>query len=84
MRYLIALLLLASCAKDPVATGRTDNPEIDVGTLFDHEGCRVYRFHDGDRSVYYAKCYASSETAWSESCGKNCHRQVNVPTGGAP
>lgn len=56
-------LVLAGCARDPVETSRTDNPQINVSKLFEHDGCSVYRFNDGDKYVYYSNCRGSTQTS---------------------
>ncbi len=81
----IAAVGLFGCLEDPVSGGRSSNSKIYVGLLFEHEGCRVYRFTDGGRSHYYARCLSSSVETFethSENCGKNCTRTVEtrVPT----
>lgn len=78
MKKIIALaavaLALAGCARDPVETSRTDNPQINVSKLFEYDGCSVYRFMDGGEFVYYSNCRGSTQT----SSGK--HDDVNVTT----
>ena len=63
-------------------TAQTENPEIEVGLLFTHEGCRVYRFLDRYRYVYYADCGSSASTEHEESCGRNCVTSEVVTTSG--
>jgi hypothetical protein len=38
------------------------------------DGCKVYAFHSGDRWHYFTRCPTSTttESSWTESCGKNC------------
>lgn len=69
---LILLALLAGCQKDPESSRGVGAFRIE--RLFEVDGCTVYRFYD-DRTVYFTKCDgAKSNTAYSESCGKNCTR----------
>ena len=43
------LMLLVGCEADPVSRVQSsNNKNITVDSLFEHEGCRVYRFDDGD------------------------------------
>lgn len=74
----IAALFLYGCKQSPesVQTVRADGFQVDI--LFTHEGCRMYRFLDGSRFVYYSNCVGS--TQWRENCGKNCSRDQHVPT----
>lgn len=68
----------SNCLATPMETRATGNPNIDVSMLFEHDGCRVYRFVDGARAVYYTDCRGA--TAWEESCGRNCSFPVTVST----
>ncbi len=73
-----AALVLVSCAKDPVQVGQSNNGSINVEVLFDFDGCRMYRFSDAGRYVYFSKCQLSSGASWDEG-GKSSQPQ-NVPT----
>lgn len=75
---LIAVALVAGCAKEPESVATVGAGGVQAETLFTHEGCRVYRFSDNGRYVYYTNCSGSAK--WAENCGKNCIRNVNVPT----
>jgi len=68
-------ILLVGCKKPPEESN--SRGEFKVEKLFTHEGCSVYRFYD-DRTVYYTNC--NGETAYRQSCGKNCSRDDNVTT----
>lgn len=43
------------------------------------DGCKVYAFHKGDREHFFTRCPAATdtETTWSESCGKNCRKEMS-------
>jgi len=70
---LIVSFLLLSCNKDPESISRTSNQNFNVEKLFEHEGCKIYRFSDG-RDHYYSVCSEPSEiiTEYNSSCGKSC------------
>jgi hypothetical protein len=82
---LIVMLFACSCKTiNPIQSSPAqDNPNANVSLLFTHDGCKVYRFTDG-RNHYFAKCEhnASTETNWTESCGKSCtqHRSSTIET----
>ena len=76
------LIALVGCQDNPVSTSTTNNSKIGVDFLFEHEGCRVYRFYDGGGPVYYANCGSHVQTSWSHSCGKGCVKQETVSTSG--
>lgn len=74
MKFIIALLFIASCSKPPETT-HSAGLEFKVDKLFTIDGCTVYRFEDS-RTVYFTNC--SGSTKYSETCGKNCTRDVVV------
>lgn len=70
MKYLsiiFAAMLLVSCFGDPVSTSPTNNPEFKVELLFEHDGCKVYRFSDNG-TRYFTTC--QGEVTWKEHHGK--------------
>jgi hypothetical protein len=71
---MVGLAFVAGCANDPVRTDESTNKDVPVSLLFEHDGCKMYRFLDDGRYVYYAKCGGSSETSWNQMEGK-----INVP-----
>jgi hypothetical protein len=78
----VALLGLAGCmeSKPAAETSQTNNAAIQVDTLFTKDGCTVYRFEDAGRSRYFVRCESGqTRTEWTESCGKNCTRPVEIP-----
>lgn len=56
----VALSLFAACAIPPVQHAPTNNPRASVDLLFEHNGCRVYRFRDGWMPIYYSDCRGQS------------------------
>lgn len=80
MPLAIALsLILFGCHAEPISNSQTNNPKIKVELLFEHEGCKVYRFEDGYYR-YFSDCRGSIETQYAASCGKNCTKQVRYGT----
>lgn len=76
---LVISVALVGCTQDPIAKHSTNNPNIEVETLFDHDGCRGYRFSDGGRTIYFTRCGLSTNTAWYESTGKTTtYREVQT------
>ena len=69
-------LTVSGCYAEAVKVSDTDNAQIKAELLFTHDGCRIYRFLDGSRPIYYADCRAVAgpkvSTMWQQSCGKNC------------
>lgn len=61
MKYLVLLLALTACQENAKSIQQTDNSNFQVDLLFEHDGCKVYRFYD-HRSVYYTDCSGSVQT----------------------
>ena len=76
--FFALLIALVGCQEAPVSTSKTNNTNIGVDFLFEHEGCRVYRFSDGSQNVYYVNCGTHTQTSWEHSCGKNCTKHDTV------
>lgn len=67
MKYFTPLALLLSLPAcymgQPLQTGPSQNNKTyEVEYLFEHEGCRVYRFRDFGNWVYYTNCNGSTFT----------------------
>ena len=71
----LVVILVIGCASDGVKTAKTDSPDVKVTLLFEHEGCRVYRFFDAGEYIYYANCGGSFSTAWDMPRGKTIHHE---------
>lgn len=54
----IATISFTSCYtnKPLVRTQAQNNTTYEVDYLFEHDGCKVYRFQDDGRYVYYTNC----------------------------
>ena len=72
---LLLSLVLVSCLAPAQMQVQGSNPSVKVELLFEADGCKVYRFYDGNPRAprYFTKCQnGSSSVGWLESCGKNC------------
>lgn len=81
-RFLIlfSALVLAGCEQPGVATNITNNPNFHVTELFQHDGCKVYRFSDGGNYRYFVNCGTHASTSSRYSCGKSCSRVEDIHT----
>jgi hypothetical protein len=77
----IAVVATTGCLTEPLATVPTNNAGIQVDLLFEHDGCRVYRFRDISYH-YFAKCDGAGPNAsiLPDQCGKSGHECGSVPT----
>lgn len=59
-----AVLLIGGCI--PIAPVSTTQPKnnigYDVDYLFEHDGCKVYRFSDRGNYVYFTNCRGETST----------------------
>lgn len=74
----IDMFLFGGCTNpSPDKTTRSDsNPSYDVSLLFDHDGCKVYRFYDIGTARYFVKCGNSSSTSYSYMQGKMQRHEI--------
>jgi hypothetical protein len=76
---IVAALLVTACDKPAEVTSQTSNSEFDVGRMFEHDGCEVFRFYDAGRAHYYVRCApgaARVDSGYLQYCGKNCTHYV--------
>src|SRR5262245_43178828 len=78
---LLFLLACAGCVAEPIGTAATNNAGIPVDLMFEHDGCRVYRFRDVGYH-YFARCDGAGHNAsvLPDRCGKNSQECGSVPT----
>lgn len=79
-----AVLLLAAaltgCSREAEQSARAGR-DFQVDTLFTHESCTVYRFHDGGYAHYFTNCTGS--TVYEQYYGKGQRRPDGI-SGGKP
>ena len=84
MKYFLIALVFSGCMAKSISRTHTNNPNIAVDLLFEHDGCKVYRFLDGDYRYYAACSTGQATTNWTEDCGSgehhNCVRHMELPT----
>jgi hypothetical protein len=73
------LLLFTGCQPLPreQQTIPTTNSEFTLYLLFEKDGCKIYRFEDGRRDVYWTDCRGKIESIHTESNGKSS-KEVRV------
>jgi hypothetical protein len=60
-KYLLPFLAILSCScypsREPIFTEETqNNADYTVDYLFEHDGCKVYRFYDKGEYIYFTNC----------------------------
>ena len=75
MRYLplLLVLLVTSCAvQHPISHEPSrNNQDYKVDYLFEHDGCKVYRFWDRDYYVYFTNCNGEAIARTDSTAVKN-------------
>lgn len=80
LAYLFCLsLILLGCASDPISTEPTNNSQVKVELMFEHEGCKVYRFYDGGYPIYYTRCDGAYSAAMWDETHTQGKSQVHIP-----
>ncbi|MDL2243697.1 DUF4884 domain-containing protein [Bacteroidales bacterium OttesenSCG-928-J19] len=74
------ILTFTSCnIYKPLTQSKADNNETySVDYLFEHEGCKVYRFMDEGRYVYFTNCTGNVSVATSDSTNYTIQNVINV------
>lgn len=76
---LIAVVAIAGgCANDPIERTQTNNAQIPVDFLFEKDGCKVYRFNDAGRYIYYTSCKGNTTEKHTRSNGKTTTEETNL------
>jgi hypothetical protein len=66
---LIASATFASCSiQKPISkTSPENNRSYDVEYLFEHDGCKVYRFRDMGQFIYFTNCQGNVTAVKNDS-----------------
>ena len=63
----------------PVATVVPQNNETyEVDYLFEHDGCKVYRFYDGGHWVYFTNCRGNVTSIKNDSTAETVTNSIRV------
>lgn len=83
MKYLLLILVLfVSCSRGEPQQS-TQQGDFKVELLFEMDGCKVYRFVDGLRVVYWSNCAGKIQYDHTTSNGKTTrtHHEETINTG---
>ena len=70
---ILTVALLSGCLKDGQQTEQTTNGGFKVDLLFEKDGCKIYRFMDGGRAIYWTDCRGKTEYVYSQQSGKSVY-----------
>jgi hypothetical protein len=83
LSYLIVLSLafiaLESCVfQRPVSTKTaSNNKDYKVSFLFEHDGCKVYRFEDRGEFIYFTSCNGETMKTQTDTSGVKRMQSMN-------
>lgn len=72
--------IFASCnAGVPLAKGESDNNRTyKIEYLFEHDGCKVYRFYDYGNYVYFTNCEGNTTAISNDSIRHRTYNTIRV------
>lgn len=78
----VAVLFVSCWTQVPIQnTKPVNNETYEVSYLFEHDGCKVYRFKDGSNYVYFTNCNGNVTSIKNDSTATRVititNRQIN-------
>jgi hypothetical protein len=75
---ILLAITLTGCVKE--AKQSVQNGNFTVEFLFEQNGCKMYRFKDGGRYVYWSDCQGKAQSDYSTQSGKTrvTHNQESI------
>jgi len=70
---LLVALLTFSCVGD--AKESVQDGDFKIELLFEKDGCKMYRFSDGGRNIYWSNCSGKLNYDFTQSNGKTTHQE---------
>lgn len=65
----MAAVLLPSCQGEAKETVQEGDFKIDF--LFEKDGCKIYRFNDAGRYIYWTNCQGNMQSNFNQQSGKS-------------
>lgn len=77
----ISLLILGSCStgRPLLSAPASNNDSYKVKYLFEHDGCKVYRFYDRGHYVYFTNCTGNTVAMKNDSIVTYVQTSANKP-----
>lgn len=81
-KLLLATLFLSllSCKQQEQSSSQNGNFKLEF--LFEQNGCKMYRFLDGSRYIYWSDCSGKTQSDYTTSSGKSTvqHYEETITT----
>ena len=68
---LLVAVLFVGCVNEPKETEQNGNFQVEY--LFEQNGCKMYRFKDGTRYVYWSDCQGKVSYDVTRNSGKSSY-----------
>lgn len=71
---LVAVLFFSVTSCKEEAQSSVQNGNFQLEFLFEQNGCKMYRFKDGGRYVYWSDCQGKTQSDYNTNTGKSTVR----------
>ena len=68
---LVAVFFISFTSCKEEAQSSVQNGNFQLEFLFEQNGCKMYRFKDGGRYVYWSDCQGKTQSDYSTNTGKS-------------
>jgi hypothetical protein len=66
--------LMSSCEKEAISSEQKGDFKVEF--LFEKNGCKMYRFRDNGRAIYWSDCEGKTYQNYTENSGKSSHTVI--------
>jgi hypothetical protein len=79
-KLLVLCLFLTGCVEKAQESVQNGNFQVDF--LFEQNGCKMYRFMDGSRYIYWSDCAGKIQSDYTTRSGKHSttHYEETITT----
>ena len=76
--FCILFFMQCGTVQKPVSKNKAaNNKDYEVAFLFEHDGCKVYRFEDAGQFIYFTSCNGETTRLQSDSTGVKRYKSIN-------
>lgn len=78
----LVVMLLVGCQNRGNPKDTVQDGDFKIEFLFEKDGCKMYRFKDGYRYIYWANCAGKVQADYTTSTGKTTttHHEETITT----
>jgi Domain of unknown function (DUF4884) len=76
--FSISFSIQSCVVQMPISKNKAaNNKDYEVAFLFEHDGCKVYRFEDGGQLIYFTSCNGETIKLQTDSTGTRRYKSIN-------